>query len=314
VGPATTNAGATPATSQGAASIAIAATAVDPAGSGGPSPIAAAEWFEGADPGAGLGSAMAAADGSFGSTLEAVSGSVPTASRPYGEHLLWVRARDAAGNWGATTPFVLSVTPADGVFADGFESGTTARWTAVSGASRLAVGSAAAAAGRFGLAVTVAGKNAGYLVDASPTAEVAYRSRFSYAANGTTTPGSGMIDILVGRNAGGTNVFRIQYRRTSVGVPQLRAVVARRGGTTTSAWVATSNGFTAVETAWSSGRSTSFTMLVGGVAVATLAGLDTSSYRLDEIRLGPSAGLATGMSGTPCFDRFVSDRTTPLGP
>jgi hypothetical protein len=45
---------------------------------------------------------------------------------------------------------------------------------------------------------------------------------------------------------------------------------------------------------------------------ATLTGLDTAVYTLDEVRLGPSAGLATGMAGVMGFDRFTSDRSTVL--
>ncbi len=152
------------------------------------------------------------------------------------------------------------------------------------------------------------------MVDATPAAQAAYRARFSFAANGTTTPNNGIIDVFVGRNAGGTTIFRLQYRRTSAGVPQARASVARRSGTSTTAWVTIADAPTALEMAWTSGTSTAFSLLVNGIAAATLPGLDTSAYRVDEVRLGPSGGLANGMSGTVYLDRFVSDRTTPLGP
>ena len=197
-GPSISSASGTPTPSQGGASVAIAATAVDLASAGGPSPIVAAEWFEGADPGAGRGTPMVAADGAFGGTTEAVTGSVATAGRSDGEHLLWLRARDGAGNWGTTTPLGLAITPADGIFADGFESGTTGAWTSTSGGSRVAVTPVAAAAGQLGLAVTVVGMAGGYVRDGTPANLTAYRARFTFAPNGTTTPGGGVQDVFVG--------------------------------------------------------------------------------------------------------------------
>ncbi len=256
---------------------------------------------------------MQPADGAFDTPSERVTGSLATAGLAFGEHVLSIRARDGAGNWGAAVPLVVSVTPSDGIFADGFESGSTAAWTSVSGGSRVAVTPAAAAAGRLGLAITVAGTSGGYVVDGTPAAETAYRARFSFAPTGTTTPNSGIIDVFVGRNAAGTTVFRLQYRRTSANVPQVRASVARRGGTSTTAWIPVSDGPTTVELAWASGTKATLSLLVAGALAASLTSLDTSSYRVDEVRLGPSGGLAAKMSGTMSFDRFVSDRTTPLG-
>ena len=305
---------ATPSPSQGRASVAISATAIDPATVGGPSPVVAAEWFEGADPGAGQGYPLAAADGAFGDSSENIVGSVDTAGMPFGEHLLWLRARDGAGNWGTTSPLVVSITPADGIFADGFEAGTTGAWTSTSGAGRVTVSTAAAAAGRFGLAVTIAGKSAGYVTDASPAAETAYRARFSMAPNGVTMPSGAIMDIFVGRDARGTSVFTLQHRRTAAGTPQVRASVARKSGTSTTGWISLIGSMTTIELAWASARGSTVSLLVNGVTAATLTGLDTSAYRLEEVRLGPSGGLASGTSGTIYFDRFVSDRTTLLGP
>ena len=70
---------------------------------------------------------------------------------------------------------------------------------------------------------------------------------------------------------------------------------------------------TTLEIAWASARSASVSLLVNGTASGTLSGIDTSAYTLEEVRLGPSGGLSSSMSGTEYFDHFVSDRTTPLG-
>jgi hypothetical protein len=65
----------------------------------GGSRIAAAEWFAGADPGPGRGTAMTAVDGRFDSTLELVTGTVDTSGWPRGARTVSARARDASGNW-----------------------------------------------------------------------------------------------------------------------------------------------------------------------------------------------------------------------
>ncbi|RCG28619.1 hypothetical protein DQ384_23000 [Sphaerisporangium album] len=65
----------------------------------GSSPIAAAEWFTGADPGAGRGTAMRAVDGRFDAATELVSASVDTTGWPKGPRTVSARARDGNGNW-----------------------------------------------------------------------------------------------------------------------------------------------------------------------------------------------------------------------
>ena len=64
--------------------------------------IAAAEvyvdvppWAPGAAP-----ISLAAADGSFNSSVEAVTGTLSTAGWPLGRHTLYVRGRDTLNNWG----------------------------------------------------------------------------------------------------------------------------------------------------------------------------------------------------------------------
>ncbi|MDR7253520.1 FtsP/CotA-like multicopper oxidase with cupredoxin domain [Nocardioides sp. BE266] len=92
----------TPNPTQGGLSATLSLTATDTA-----SAIAAAEWFTGADPGAGRGTAFT--NGS-GASPAALSTSVDTSLLPEGTTTLQVRVRDAAGNWSAPTPRPLTVT------------------------------------------------------------------------------------------------------------------------------------------------------------------------------------------------------------
>ncbi len=74
----------------------------------GNSVIKAAEYFVGADPGAGSGTAMSAADGAFDETAEPLTATVNTSAWTEGDRLLSVRARDAAGHWGPAAGVTVS--------------------------------------------------------------------------------------------------------------------------------------------------------------------------------------------------------------
>ena len=103
VGPVVSGVAATPAVTA-AAAVALTAKAVDAAGT-----TAGAEWFDGADPGAGNGTPMAATDGAFNQPTEALTATIDAAALAPGAHTIGVRARDAAGNWGAPTTTTLII-------------------------------------------------------------------------------------------------------------------------------------------------------------------------------------------------------------
>jgi hypothetical protein len=61
-------------------------------------------WAPGATP-----VTLAAADGAFDETIEAVQETLPTTGWPTGRHLVFVRGQDAAGNWGAVAAVFVDV-------------------------------------------------------------------------------------------------------------------------------------------------------------------------------------------------------------
>ena len=310
-GPAVSAAAVTPSPTAGAATATLSALAADAAGPSAPaSPVTAAEWFDGADPGAGLGAPMAAADGAFGGSSEQVTAAIPAAGMAPGAHVLSLRARDAAGNWGPVATVTLTVSTANAIFADGFESGGLGAWSSASGSARLAVTSAARGAGAYGLQATVAGNTPSYVQDVSPANETSYLAAFAFKPNGTTTNGN-PTDILTALT-GGTSpavAFSVQYRRATGPVRlQVRLSVARAGGTSTTGWYTIAEGWHAVAVSWSSARSASASLRLDGVVAETLSRLDTSARRIETARLGPSGGLAAGMAGTEYFDAFSSSR------
>jgi len=64
--------------------------------------IAAAEFFIDTDPGEGSGTPMTAVDGAFDSLTEEVEGTIEISGLSDGEHTVYVRAQDEAGNWDTT--------------------------------------------------------------------------------------------------------------------------------------------------------------------------------------------------------------------
>ena len=111
-GPTVGGVAVSPNPTNGAAFVALIGSATDPVNGAAPaSNIAAAEWFEGADPGAGNGTSMSATSPPFNSTTEGISATINVSSWSNGSHTIRVRARDVAGNWGTTTSVVLVVSP-----------------------------------------------------------------------------------------------------------------------------------------------------------------------------------------------------------
>lgn len=311
-GPGISGAAVTPSPTQGAASVVLSATATDPAnGSAAGSAVTAAEWFDGADPGAGAGTAMTPADGAFDATSEAVRATIATAGMAAGQHVLTVRARDAAGNWGPGTAVTLTVSASPVIFADGFESGNLSAWSASSGGpSRLAVVAAARLDGAYGLRATISGNSPSWVDDARPTAETAYTASVALNPNNVNI-GSATVPLLRALTGGASPVAAAELRIRRLTSPtryQAQLAVARRGGTSATAWVGLPSGWGRVGLSWASGTSASASLKVGGSTAATLTGLDTSAYRIETSRLGPSAGLASGMSGSLYLDSFTSSR------
>jgi subtilisin family serine protease len=211
------------------------------------------------------------------------------------------------------TPRPPTATPVpDAIFANGFESGTAGAWTSITG--NMSVTTGAALVGVWGAQAALNGSTASYVTDASPTNELSYHARFYFHPNAANTSGAA-VTILVGRNAASTAVLRVQYRRSSGGQPQVRAGVLGSGGTQTfTNWLTITNAAHAVEVAWQSAPSASFSLSLDGTLRQTLNGLNTSPYRVDEILLGPSAGQAAGMTGNLYLDAFASTRFSTIGP
>jgi serine protease AprX len=274
--------------------------------------VAAAEWFEGVDPGVGLGSAMGAVDGVFDSPSERVGASLSLAS---GQHTLWVRARDAAGNWGAAVSVTFTVPPPpDAIFQDGFASGTLAAWSKANRLTAANLTGQAALHGSdpYGLRVAVAGTMNHFLIDSSPVAEPSYHARFYFDPNATVT-GSASWTLFLARSAAGSQLFSLQLSAANGATPRLRLSMRSNGAIVTTSWVNVTDAPHAIEIAWSA-TTRAASLSVDGVAAVSRSGLRNATQRIEEVRLGPTSGLVRASAGVLYFDDFVSTRTATVGP
>jgi hypothetical protein len=203
------------------------------------------------------------------------------------------------------------------VFADGFESGNFAAWSATGGnAARISVTSGVAQAGTYKMQAQIASGTSGYVQDNTPTADTTYHARFYFNPNGYTTGNGGnptAVTIFNGLNSANATIFQVQYRRSTGTGYQVRLSVIRAGGTTNTNWYTiNNNAWNAIEIDWSSAASATIRFYTGGTLRQTLTGLNTSANLLDTIRLGPQG--ATPNTGTVLLDSFASTRRTLIGP
>jgi hypothetical protein len=299
-GPAISAASATPnSVNRNTTAVNLAATATDNL-----TAITAAEWFDGTDPGKGLGHPMTVtATGPKTATVGVAAG---PGGFTVGTHVLSIRARDAAGNWGTPATVTITVTALSNiVFSDGFESGNTSAWAAQTGPIAVLPGSALS--GTRGMQATAAGTAPAYLTDTTPTSESAYHLQFQFRPD-TLTTGTGTVNLATGLSTTGQQLFVVQYRK-STGAAQVRLGVRRSTGVIAfTAYITLGAGVQTIRADWAAGTSTTHKLTVG-TASQQLTGVNTGTVRLDTLWLGLAGGGAA-TTGAASFDAVLSTRFT----
>ena len=307
VGPAISGLTLSPASVMGV-SVTISATANDSAA--GNSNIGGGEYFIDTLGAAGTGIAMGASVAGPVSSINATISAATINTLASGNHTIYVRAKDAAGNWSTTLNATLTVTPVS-IFSDGFESGNTSAWSSTSGTTN--VNASAALVGTRGL--QVAGNNTNRVqynfgTVANP-ATGTFDARFYFRPNGNNSSGK---DIFSAASSSGfaTTLFRVRYRLSGL-TPQVQIQV---GATANATWTNITGGATnnVIEVVWQAVGSGgpnpgTLTLYVNGVLAQTLTTASTS--QIGALRLGSvtNTGNATAMY----FDAFVAKRTvSPL--
>jgi hypothetical protein len=258
---------------------------------------------------------MAAADGSFDSLSESLTGDV--SALPAGSWTLGIRARDAAGNWGPVAHLDVASPGSDRIFADGFGGGLSA-WSTIVGGTALATTPAAELHGAdgWGLEVTVSGSRPAFVSDHTPTAEPSYRSRF-YFDPGSSLTGRHAWTVFDARSRTGARLFKVAFRsRVTSGWGRrewLRIAARTPAGVVSGRLVPITAGVHRVEVAWDAAAG-SLSLSVDGAASDGLAGLSISDYRLETADLGAIGGLSSTAAGVLRFDEFASARSFAIGP
>lgn len=216
------------------------------------------------------------------------------------------------------SPTVTAV-PDDLIFSDGFESGDFSGWTAVVDQENdLAVTANAALVGNNGLAALIDNRMPMYLRDDSPMNEARYRARFYFDPNSINMGANKAHRILLGRSIN-ADVIRLDFRYWG-GFYQIQASTRTDAGSyVATSWFTISDAAHAIEFDWKAATNVGandgyFSLWIDTVLQETNSGIDNDTHRIEEVRLGPLAGVDNVTSGTELFDDFVSRRTNPIGP
>lgn len=320
-GPAVTNLTASPDPTNTAATnnttFALTATAIDNL-----TAVSHAEWFAGADPGEGHGTPVAVAGGPGSGNLSATVDFMAL-GWPDGDRVISMRARDAAGNWGAPATLTVAIRRSNviAVLSLGIQ---TARSTAgiTDTGGRISFTRAANSDGQGGAGMNVrlagsvrGGAAAAFTTTNAPAAEPAHHARFFLNPNGSDPGGlrgAGVV-ILAGYgadNGGGKTRFEVRYRKHGAR-HQVRLKVWRVNGVSSTRWhTVESREATRVGTTWRAGRSVAASLTLNGVMAETLGGLDTgAASRIESVRFGVQ-GLAGRRSGSLFLDGLILTRRT----
>jgi hypothetical protein len=261
--------------------------------------VAAAEWYEGADPG--VGKARLVTVTATGATTAGLSAALSGLAK--GDHTLWVRAKDAAGNWGKAVSTTVTVNPAATIFVNTFDAGNADAWSQRVGA--LQVGPSAAFSNSN--ALTVTGRNGMYVLDNGPTAERNLHAQFGFAAGAYSTKGT-TVDLFQGRAGSGASVLKVQYQTTNAGVSQLRVGLQTSAGWKYSNWSTIAKTAVTVKVDWTAASAGNATLFVEGAAIGTVSG-NTSAYRVESDALGVVGTSGSGaVSGSATIDNYTSNR------
>jgi RHS repeat-associated protein len=219
---------------------------------------------------------------------------------------------------------VVSPAPArpDPLFADDFETGDLSRWNptlSTMDAGDLSASAAAAYQGAYGLQALIDDTVNIKLVDASPADETHYRARFYLHPNSLVMASGSAHYIFDGVELGsGDSIIRLELAYQN-GAYKLRPRTEKDDWDyVLGSMTPISNEWHAVEIEWKAasapGTNDGFLSLwIDGNLIETLSGLDNDTKRLDQARLGVTAGVDSTTSGSMLFDFFESRRETYIG-
>jgi carboxypeptidase T len=186
--------------------------------------VAAAEYYLDTPPWAGgTARAMSATDGAFNATTESVTASIDTTGLSTGKHIVFVRARDAGGTWGAITATYLNIGTGGGTVAEAESNNTRGTAQVIGVALPVTVNGRSGSGDNDYYAVTVPA-GATLRATLTPPAGADYDLYLYRAATGSagasSTNGTGAVDSASLTNTGAaaaTYYVRVRYYSGAAG-------------------------------------------------------------------------------------------------
>ncbi len=239
-----------------------------------------------------------------------------------GNHTLTVKSYDMADRSTTSTGVTVNVlSPAQVIFADGFESGDTSAWTnEVDPDNDLLVNGNVALYGSFGLKARIDDTNSMYVAKTF-TDKSRFRARFYFDPNSLTMPTATGFIISQGRDASGVS-YQVELGYTTASGYRVRTQVYNDAQVlAVGSWVNISDNPHFVEIDWKAadtGTTNGYLSLwVDGVAQGSQTGIDNDTRVVNEVRLGAVAGIEAGTGGTNKelrLDKFESRSSISVGP
>jgi hypothetical protein len=210
----------------------------------------------------------------------------------------------------------------DLIFADGFESCDLSAWpSSTTDGGDLSAGPPGLV-GACSLRAVIDDNVSIYVTSNHPNAESRYRARFYFNPNSISMASGDLHTILLGRTGSGASVFTVQLNNntgTNTGYRIRTQIFNDAGSSTNGTYFGITNATHYIEIDWQAATAAGanngyITLWIDGVQKYTSPGIDNDARRVEEIRLGATAGIDAGTRGTYYFDAFESRRQNYIGP
>jgi hypothetical protein len=218
------------------------------------------------------------------------------------------------------TPTPTNTPIIDLIFKDTFNSCNAAAWTGGSvNSARLAFSTASGRNSTCGMAVTMAGSAAAYVVDPLPNAETQFRARFYFNPNtakmGKNTPNT----IYIAYNTSGQATVVMQIRYTGSAFQLRTGLISDTNSWSYTSWNTITRAWHSVELDWRASATTvanngGLTFWIDGTQRGSLTAINNDQHKIDKVAMGTVQGIDSTMLGTYFFEDYESRRQSYIGP
>lgn len=206
-----------------------------------------------------------------------------------------------------------TVVLAAALFNDGFESGDTSAWSSeLDAEGDLTVTEVASLHGTYGMNLLIDNTTAMHVRDNTPVAETRYRFRFYIDPNGLTMADNDEFFIFAARDNSFNTNCSIKFNYTTANGYRIKATDRADGAWDDTQYYIITDMPHCIEIDW---KASSFDgaddgmleLYIDDVLKETLAGVDSDTGNVEDVRMGATSGIDAGTSGTFYLDDFASN-------